>query len=194
MKVKLVVMILLGSLVLALPAAAANVGVEINDNSYDPSRVTIRPGDTVVWTNKGNNEHTVNGSWGDNSGDIASGNSYSEKFDSSGTFSYFCAKHSGMSGSVVVQEAEPPPPEESASPEPEPSPSPSKAPSPEPEPTPSPAPAASPSPPLAVSETVTANADAEEKGMSLPVKLGIIAIVLIGGSGAGLWYLRKNPA
>ncbi len=190
MKSKLVALILLGSLVLSLPAAAANVSVEIKDSSYNPSRVAISPGDTVIWTNQDSTDHTVTGSW-DDSGPIDPGKTYSHKFDSPGTFDYRCTFHNGMSGTVVVQSAEPPPPEESPSPEPEPSPSPS--PSPEPESSPSP-PAASPSPSLAVSETVTANADAKEKGMSVPAKLGMIAIVLIGGSGAGLWYLRKNPA
>ena len=45
----------------------ASVGVTIQDRAFSPAKISVKVGDTVVWTNKDNMDHTVSaddGSWG----------------------------------------------------------------------------------------------------------------------------------
>lgn len=120
--------------VLALPAAADDVQVAVQDNEFVPKSVEISVGDTVVWSHQGSRPHTVtadDGSWDSNPdcpSNIAScmvaGQSYERQFDQAGTFPYYCKLHGsagggGMAGVVVVKAAQtspPPPPPTTAPP------------------------------------------------------------------------------
>ena len=65
--------------------------------------ITIRVGQTVTWTNTDPVPHTVTsdaGLW--DSGDIASGGSFSRAFLIAGSFGYHCSMHPAMTGRVVV--------------------------------------------------------------------------------------------
>jgi plastocyanin len=65
--------------------------------------VHAKVGDTVVWTNADDQDHTViagDGSF--NSGNIGSGRSFEHKFTRAGTFGYYCKYHPRMKGSVIV--------------------------------------------------------------------------------------------
>jgi plastocyanin len=44
---------------MALPAQAATVRVAVLDNRFVPERITVVPGDTIIWTNVGTTMHTV---------------------------------------------------------------------------------------------------------------------------------------
>lgn len=73
-------------------------------NGYTPSPLTVTAGTTVVWGNNDITEHTSvsdNGQW--NSGNIESGKTFSQKFDTPGTYNYHCSIHSFMHGTIVVQ-------------------------------------------------------------------------------------------
>lgn len=78
--------------------------VNIGDNFFSPSSITVSVGTTVVWHNSGSMTHTVtadNGSF--NSGNLSPGASYSLTFNSAGTYTYHCLIHGfAMSGTVVV--------------------------------------------------------------------------------------------
>ena len=100
-----------------------------DDLVFDPEEITIAPGDTVVWENVGQVEHSVTGyedeipdgaeyfaSGGFDSeqpardaypdeGAIAGGESYEHTFETEGEFGYFCIPHEsvGMVGTVIVQ-------------------------------------------------------------------------------------------
>ena len=109
----------------AAPTLAATTMVEVRDNFFSPSSVTICVGDTVVWEWTGNNPHTTtsgdgcaagNGVW--DSGVQGTGFSFSHTFgavppecatDSDGadqTCSYYCTVHCpAMTGTVTVMEA-----------------------------------------------------------------------------------------
>ncbi|MCL6511430.1 MAG: right-handed parallel beta-helix repeat-containing protein [Anaerolineae bacterium] len=94
--------VLLGLLLLHA-AFAANVNVTIAGFAYSPKNLTVRIGDAVVWQNNDSAPHTVtanNGSF--DSGVMASGAVYSHTFTTTGVFSYFCAIHPSMVGSVRV--------------------------------------------------------------------------------------------
>jgi plastocyanin len=83
--------------------AAASKSVSITDFEFGPATVNVNVGDTVTWRNQGPTAHTAtadNGSF--DSGNLNRGQSYSRKFSSAGTFSYFCEPHPFMKGRVVV--------------------------------------------------------------------------------------------
>ncbi len=93
-------------------ASAATVTVNMVGTSFNPSTVTIDPGDTVVWNNTSDLPHTVtasDNSW--DSGNLNTGQSYSRTFTTPGTYTYYCRYHgtaagAGMAGTVVVRGAE----------------------------------------------------------------------------------------
>ncbi|MBF6055432.1 hypothetical protein AF335_08655 [Streptomyces eurocidicus] len=83
---------------------AAVVDVMIKDFAFDPSSVTVHPGDTVRWINKGGTDHTSTsdtGLW--DSLRIAPGESFRRTFGTAGTFPYHCAIHPSMKGTVTVR-------------------------------------------------------------------------------------------
>ena len=106
----------------ALPggaALAADQSVDVQDNAFVPPTVTIAPGDSVTWTQSGSNPHSVTAE--DDSFDshpncppvcMDSGDEFSHMFDEPGEYGYFCKIHGapgeGMSGTVIVQAADPP--------------------------------------------------------------------------------------
>jgi plastocyanin len=93
-------------LLFPLTVFAVNHQVSIVDFAFNPNAITINFGDSVTWTNNGTATHTTtsdNGIW--NSGDLTHLQSYSFKFDSSGTFPYHCIHHSIMTGTITVNPA-----------------------------------------------------------------------------------------
>ena len=79
--------------------------VEIKNYAFSPKSLTINAGDSIVWTNEDSVSHTVTSDSGDEikSGTLSKGQTYSNTFSEKGTFSYHCAFHSGMKGTIVVQ-------------------------------------------------------------------------------------------
>ena len=88
---------------------------------YDPPQIFITVGDTVTWYNDDREGHTVTSGegsgrfgWMDNNFGTADGlfdsdrfmpgESWSYKFEESGTFSYFCTIHPWMEGVVIVEQ------------------------------------------------------------------------------------------
>lgn len=86
-------------------AAAERVTVSIKDMSYNPATVDVKVGDTVVWQNDDDRDHTVVARDGTfRSENIRAGSSYSFKFTKAGKFAYSCAYHPRMKGTVNVSE------------------------------------------------------------------------------------------
>ena len=84
---------------------AATTNVSFGNFSFSPKSVTIKVGDTVVWTNAGGS-HTVTGDGSDPfCGNNAIPTSCSHTFNTAGTFPYHCIPHQsiGMTGTVIVQ-------------------------------------------------------------------------------------------
>ena len=86
-------------------AAAESVAVEIKDFAFNPPEITVPVGGSVTWTNDDSAPHTATGLDREvlQSGAIAPGESFTQTFDTAGTFDYFCEFHANMKGSIVVE-------------------------------------------------------------------------------------------
>ncbi|HXS36520.1 MAG TPA: cupredoxin family copper-binding protein [Flavipsychrobacter sp.] len=77
--------------------------VNINQMKFTPNSITVTAGTTVTWTNTDNMTHTVTSTTGVfNSGNLSSGNNFSFKFTTAGTYPYKCTIHPFMTGTVIV--------------------------------------------------------------------------------------------
>ena len=90
--------------------APGSSSVGCQPNCFIPNTVTINTGGTVTWKNPDNMSHVVTSgtpSSGPNgifdSRIINVGGSFSHKFNTSGTYDYFCMIHPWMEGKVVVK-------------------------------------------------------------------------------------------
>lgn len=73
--------------------------------AFDPGDLTVEQGQEVTWVNEDATAHPLVFSDGRNAA-LRGGTSTTIVFDEAGVFSYFCAVHSGMIGSVTVLAAD----------------------------------------------------------------------------------------
>ena len=92
------------------PAPAAGAGgrdtvrAAVQDFLFQPARLEIAAGTTVVWTNNGQVAHTVTAEDGSfDSGPIEPGQRRSITFARAGTFPFHCTPHPFMRGLIVVR-------------------------------------------------------------------------------------------
>lgn len=94
----------------ALPAAAANVDVNVSDNVFNPPQVVIQAGDTVTWSNVQGTHNVVADDATFSSGEPSPAPwTFSYTFTTPGSFGYYDELNGGpggqgMSGVVVVQD------------------------------------------------------------------------------------------
>ena len=92
----------------AAPAASdaphGSNAVTISNFAFAPASLTIPAGNTITWTNKDEEPHTVVSSDGTtfHSPGMDTGGTYSFTFQNAGTFEYICSIHPMMHGTVVV--------------------------------------------------------------------------------------------
>ncbi|MDQ3654712.1 MAG: ScyD/ScyE family protein [Chloroflexota bacterium] len=91
----------------ASPVAEAPVASEeavtIQDFAFVEGTLEIAAGTTVTWTNNDSAPHTATADDGSfDTGTIESGGSTSATFDTPGTYTYACAFHPNMTGTIVV--------------------------------------------------------------------------------------------
>ena len=91
---------------LALPALAKQHKVNIDDLKFSPKEIKIKKGDTVVWTNNDDRDHTVTADDGKSfdSGNLNTGGKFDHKFDKPGRYKYHCDYHPRMKATVIVEE------------------------------------------------------------------------------------------
>ena len=88
----------------AKPAKPKDVEISIKGMKFGPDTVTIKPGQTVTWTNNDQRDHTVAAADGSfNSGNLGPGATYSFKFTKPGTYHYACTLHPRMKAEIVVK-------------------------------------------------------------------------------------------
>jgi plastocyanin len=90
--------------------AATTWNVSISNFQFTPATTTINVGDTVTWTVTGGPHTTTSDpgqtvSW--DSGSLSDGKSFSFTFNTAGNFTYHCAIHPSMHGTVMVQQPVP---------------------------------------------------------------------------------------
>jgi plastocyanin len=99
-----------------IAGASSSSGVSIGDNFFAPSTLTVPAGTTVVWTHNGSSQHTVTSGNGSpsglfDSGTLNHGQTFSFRFNDSGTFQYYCMVHGTMmSGTITVNSGSEPGP------------------------------------------------------------------------------------
>jgi plastocyanin len=85
----------------AEPAAAE---VKIDNFTFAPQRLTIKPGTTVTWINEDDIPHTVAATGKEFRSKVLDTNDkFSFTFTAAGTFEYFCSLHPHMTGTIVVE-------------------------------------------------------------------------------------------
>jgi plastocyanin len=66
--------------------------------------VTIKAGESVIWTNLDSMNHTVVADNGEfKSGNLGQNATFTFKFDKAGSYPFICGIHPSMKGTVVVQ-------------------------------------------------------------------------------------------
>jgi plastocyanin len=84
-------------------AGPSTVRVDVVDFAFAPGRASARVGDTVTWVNAGRSPHTVTASGGPfGTAMLPAGATYRWVPARTGTWSYVCAFHPGMTGTVAV--------------------------------------------------------------------------------------------
>jgi plastocyanin len=72
------------------------------DMGFDPASKSVAKGDTVVWTNRMDFDHTVTADDGGFDSKIGPNGTFSHTFDTAGTFNYRCRIHPFMRGTITV--------------------------------------------------------------------------------------------
>lgn len=81
-----------------------NIMGNSGSNSYTPDPIKVGVGDIVTWTNNDSSRHTATSNDGTFDSDILrKGDTFSFTFDKEGQYSYICALHPDMVGTVVVK-------------------------------------------------------------------------------------------
>jgi plastocyanin len=86
----------------------ATTAVDVRDNVFSPSAITVGTQATVTWTWRGSDTHNVTFEDGQGSSGTQVSGTHGRPFATAGTFRYRCTIHStsftsGMVGSVAVQ-------------------------------------------------------------------------------------------
>jgi plastocyanin len=105
--------LLAGLLALALQAppavaepAATGMEVKIDNFTFVPQRVTVKPGTTVTWINEDDIPHTIAATGkAFRSKVLDTDDKFSFTFTTAGVYEYFCSLHPHMTGAIVVEEA-----------------------------------------------------------------------------------------
>lgn len=82
---------------------AATHRVVIDGLKYEPETLTVRRGDTIVWTNKDPFPHTVTAPGKFDSHDIAANGSWKYVARTAGEYAYICTLHPNMKGALKVE-------------------------------------------------------------------------------------------
>jgi plastocyanin len=77
--------------------------ITIDNFSYSPAELKVAPGTTVTWTNHDDVPHTVTeNNFKFKSPALDTDEAFSYKFETPGTYEYFCSLHPRMVARVIV--------------------------------------------------------------------------------------------
>lgn len=84
-------------------AQAPEQAADIRQFAYQPKSLEIPVGTTITWTNQDAIQHSVTAADGSfDSGLFTQGSTFSQTFDTPGTYTYTCSRHGSMLGEVTV--------------------------------------------------------------------------------------------
>ena len=92
-----------------MPTKSSRPGCDETNTCYIPSKISIRQGESVTWLNEDAAFHSVTSGTYENpngmfdSRHLDPNESFTVKFEESGTFDYFCTLHPWMKGKVIVE-------------------------------------------------------------------------------------------
>ncbi len=92
-----------------MPVKAARPDCGPNDECYIPSKITIKPGETVYWKNQDAAFHSVTSGFYDDPDGLFDSelldpeDIFSYKFTEEGIYDYYCTLHPWMKGVVLVE-------------------------------------------------------------------------------------------
>lgn len=99
-------LLLMSGIVGTRPVQADSGSVTIQNFAFNPSPLNVPVGATVTWTNSDGAAHTTTSDSGSgvswDSGALSNGAHFSFTFTQAGTYTYHCAIHSYMHGTIVV--------------------------------------------------------------------------------------------
>jgi plastocyanin len=100
-------LLMLSALAPAAWAQGDEVVVGMEDNFFDQADITVEPGTTVTWVQRGQYGHTTtsyDGLWDSGLIEGNTDGTFSFTFEEAGTYEYFCGPHEdiGMVGTVTV--------------------------------------------------------------------------------------------
>jgi len=101
---KVVTVTLAVTLALAATGDAATPRVAIHQFKFVPAQLTVPVGTTVTWTNGDEETHTVTATDRTyTSTGLEHTETFTHRFTTPGTYTYFCALHPHMTATVVVK-------------------------------------------------------------------------------------------
>jgi plastocyanin len=84
--------------------AAGGSAVSVKNFAFAPPSLSVAVGTTVTWTNEDTTAHTVTADDGTfDSKNIASGATFTQTFDTAGSFAYHCTLHPNMTATIEVK-------------------------------------------------------------------------------------------
>ena len=92
----------------ALLLSALVATVVIQNDAFSPVKLTVTAGQTVTFTNRDDDAHTVTATDGSfDSKGLDTNGTWQHTFDKPGVYTYFCELHPFMKGTIVVKAAKP---------------------------------------------------------------------------------------
>lgn len=91
----------------AITASVSDNTITIMNNAFSPADMTVRAGSTVRWVNADDHPHRIefaNKAFSASTYLLAASQSFSQRFDSPGTYNYDCMIHTFMHGTITVVE------------------------------------------------------------------------------------------
>ena len=87
------------------PAWADEVKVTIDNFTFEPARLVVKAGTTVIWQNRDDIPHTVaSASKAFKSKALDTDDKFSFTFTTPGSYEYFCSLHPHMKATVIVED------------------------------------------------------------------------------------------
>jgi plastocyanin len=90
-------------ILLSQQARADEAAVKIDNFTFIPETITVKPGTVVKWTNEDDIPHSIVGVDGKvRSKAFDTNETFSFTFSEPGTYNYFCGLHPHMKGKIIV--------------------------------------------------------------------------------------------